>query len=70
MASAPSCGRPVSARLGARLGPKISETERAKDLDADARAALLLTAAPTLARLIALFRTPQELYPDEAQYWL
>ena len=30
----------------------------------------MLTAGLTLARLIALFRTPLELYPDEAQYWL
>jgi len=34
------------------------------------RTAFLLTAGLTLARLIALFRTPLELYPDEAQYWL
>jgi len=34
------------------------------------RTACLLTAGLTLARLIALFRTPLELYPDEAQYWL
>lgn len=34
------------------------------------RAALLLIAALTVARLIALFGTPLELYPDEAQYWL
>jgi len=39
-------------------------------VDADARAAILLTTALTFARLIALFRTPLELYPDEAQYWL
>ena len=38
--------------------------------DADWGAALLLTAGLTLARLVALFRTPLELYPDEAQYWL
>jgi 4-amino-4-deoxy-L-arabinose transferase-like glycosyltransferase len=43
---------------------------RSNEVDADARAALLLTAGLTLARLIALFRTPLELYPDEAQYWL
>src|SRR5258705_13890837 len=43
---------------------------RSTEVDADARAAILLTAALTLARLIALFRTPLELYPDEAQYWL
>lgn len=36
----------------------------------DTRAALALVAALTLARLVALFRTPLELYPDEAQYWL
>lgn len=36
----------------------------------DLRSAALLTAALTLARLVALFRTPLELYPDEAQYWL
>src|SRR6188474_3469351 len=36
----------------------------------DLRAAVLLTLALTFARLIALFRTPLELYPDEAQYWL
>ncbi|MBN8551828.1 MAG: glycosyltransferase family 39 protein [Caulobacterales bacterium] len=29
-----------------------------------------LTLALTLVRLIALFLTPLELYPDEAQYWL
>ena len=32
--------------------------------------ALWLVAGLTLVRLIALFRTPLELYPDEAQYWL
>lgn len=36
----------------------------------DLRGAILLTAALTAARLVALFRTPLELYPDEAQYWL
>ena len=43
-----------------------SSPRRADDL----RTAILLTAALTLARLVALFRTPLELYPDEAQYWL
>jgi 4-amino-4-deoxy-L-arabinose transferase-like glycosyltransferase len=52
------------------VGPRTSETVRSSEGDADSRAALLLTAALTLARLIALFRTPLELYPDEAQYWL
>ncbi|MFN4288075.1 MAG: ArnT family glycosyltransferase [Brevundimonas sp.] len=33
-------------------------------------ATLLLVGALTLARLIALFVTPLELYPDEAQYWV
>lgn len=34
------------------------------------RAAILIVAALTVARLVALFATPLELYPDEAQYWL
>lgn len=34
------------------------------------RDALALVAALAVARLVALFRTPLELYPDEAQYWL
>ena len=38
--------------------------------DADWSTALLLVAGLTLARLVALFRTPLELHPDEAQYWL
>jgi 4-amino-4-deoxy-L-arabinose transferase-like glycosyltransferase len=41
-----------------------------KTTEGDWSAALLLTAGLTLARLVALFRTPLELYPDEAQYWL
>jgi 4-amino-4-deoxy-L-arabinose transferase-like glycosyltransferase len=41
-----------------------------RGLDADLRAAMLLTAGLTLARLVALFATPLDLYPDEAQYWL
>src|SRR3954467_4711067 len=48
----------------------MSEPPRQTTLDPDTRAAVLLTAALTLARLVALFRTPLELYPDEAQYWL
>ncbi len=36
----------------------------------DLRAVLALVGALTLARLVALFATPLELYPDEAQYWL
>lgn len=34
------------------------------------RAAILLVAALAVVRLVALFATPLELYPDEAQYWL
>ncbi|HWU81152.1 MAG TPA: 4-amino-4-deoxy-L-arabinose transferase, partial [Caulobacter sp.] len=34
------------------------------------RATLWMVAGLTLVRLIALFVTPLELYPDEAQYWL
>ena len=51
-------------------GAKLPDAARANELDADTRAAILLTVALTFARLIALFRTPLELYPDEAQYWL
>lgn len=36
----------------------------------DLRAAVLLTAGLAMIRLVALFKTPLELYPDEAQYWL
>lgn len=35
-----------------------------------ATAALVLVAALTIARLVVLFVTPLQLYPDEAQYWL
>lgn len=34
------------------------------------RLTLLLTGVLTVLRLIALFASPLELYPDEAQYWL
>ncbi len=36
----------------------------------DWRPVTVLVAALTLARLVALFTSPLELYPDEAQYWL
>ena len=52
------------------LAPRDLDDTRPMAMHADARAVLLLTAGLTLARLIALFRTPLELYPDEAQYWL
>jgi len=34
------------------------------------RLTLLMVAGLTIVRLVALFLTPLELYPDEAQYWL
>jgi 4-amino-4-deoxy-L-arabinose transferase-like glycosyltransferase len=34
------------------------------------RIAVLIVAALTMVRLVVLFATPLELYPDEAQYWL
>jgi len=36
----------------------------------DFRGVIALIAALSLVRLVALFSTPLELYPDEAQYWL
>ncbi|HKP77837.1 MAG TPA: glycosyltransferase family 39 protein, partial [Phenylobacterium sp.] len=48
----------------------MPHSHRPPDAANDLRGAILLTAALTLARLVALFRTPLELYPDEAQYWL
>lgn len=45
-------------------------SEAGRDGRSDARAAVLIVAGLTLARLLALFQTPLELYPDEAQYWL
>src|SRR3954465_9441892 len=52
------------------MGGEMSEQSATRNLDPDTRAAVLLTAGLTLARLVALFRTPLNLYPDEAQYWL
>src|SRR6185437_3186463 len=46
------------------------EAAGARDGEAQTRIALWLVAGLTMIRLIALFRTPVELYPDEAQYWL
>lgn len=48
----------------------MSDNPRTSFFASDLRAAGLLTAALTAVRLLALFRTPLELYPDEAQYWL
>ncbi|WP_374656135.1 ArnT family glycosyltransferase [Phenylobacterium sp.] len=39
-------------------------------LDRHWRSVVLVTLALTAVRLVALFATPLELYPDEAQYWL
>src|SRR3954453_22724835 len=52
------------------MGREMSEQSATPSLNPDTRAAVLLTLALTMARLVALFRTPLELYPDEAQYWL
>ena len=48
----------------------MSDTPRPTEPESDARAALWLAFGMTFVRLFALFRTPLELYPDEAQYWL
>lgn len=48
----------------------MSQSLRPQGTPSDLRSALVLTAALAVARLVALFRTPLELYPDEAQYWL
>lgn len=47
----------------------MTDTARLRAPD-DWRAAILLTAGLTLVRLVVLFASPLELYPDEAQYWL
>ncbi len=48
----------------------MSDVTGARDGEAQTRMALWLVAGLTMVRMIALFRTPLELYPDEAQYWL
>jgi 4-amino-4-deoxy-L-arabinose transferase-like glycosyltransferase len=48
----------------------MPQSLRPQGIASDLRAAVLLAAALTVARLVALFATPLELYPDEAQYWL
>src|ERR1700755_879417 len=48
----------------------MSKNLRPQTPAGDLRSAALLIAALTVAPLVALFRTPLELYPDEAQYWL
>ena len=51
------------------VSPRMSPAEPGS-ADAETRMALLLIGGLTMVRLLALFRTPLELYPDEAQYWL
>lgn len=48
----------------------MSQAPPSSSDSADRRAAILLIAGLTLVRLVTLFSTPLELYPDEAQYWL
>src|SRR3954449_11605209 len=48
----------------------MSQSLRPQGTVADLRAAVLIAAGLALARLVVLFVTPLELYPDEAQYWL
>ena len=55
----------VSSRTSGPSPPGPSPDESALT-----RLAILLLAAISFVRLLALFRTPLELYPDEAQYWL
>ena len=47
-----------------------ADTLSAHGIDRQWRAVLLIAAALTAVRLVALFATQLELYPDEAQYWL
>ena len=51
------------------MTPPTAPSDAASDAGAW-RLALILAAGLTLLRVIALFATPLELYPDEAQYWL
>jgi 4-amino-4-deoxy-L-arabinose transferase-like glycosyltransferase len=48
----------------------MSQTPGPQRTAGDLRAAVLMVVALECLRLVALFRTPLELYPDEAQYWL
>ncbi|HEY3949974.1 ArnT family glycosyltransferase [Phenylobacterium sp.] len=52
------------------VSPRTPDPDQALQQQAETRTAMLLVGGLTLIRLIALFRTPLELYPDEAQYWL
>lgn len=42
----------------------------AHGIDRHWRSVMMITLALTAVRMVALFATPLELYPDEAQYWL
>ncbi|MBL8770481.1 MAG: glycosyltransferase family 39 protein [Phenylobacterium sp.] len=48
----------------------MTQPEAGRAAASDLRAAAVLVIGLSLARLGALFLTPLELYPDEAQYWL
>lgn len=48
----------------------MSQSVKPQGMAHDLRAAVLITMGLALVRLVALFKTPLELYPDEAQYWL
>src|SRR5437868_9195461 len=48
----------------------MSQSLRPQGTPAELRAAVLIAAGLALARLVAIFTTPLQLYPDEAQYWL
>ncbi|MBS0363134.1 MAG: glycosyltransferase family 39 protein [Proteobacteria bacterium] len=52
------------------VSPRTPDPAQISEQEAQTRTAMLLVGGLTLIRLIALFRTPLELYPDEAQYWL
>ncbi|WP_312161021.1 glycosyltransferase family 39 protein [Phenylobacterium sp.] len=55
------------------MRPKLAlstDTSSANGFDRHWRAVLMITMALTAVRMVALFATPLELYPDEAQYWL
>jgi len=54
----------------AQEGPVADPTPSVHGPDRHWRAVVMITAALTALRLAALFATPLELYPDEAQYWL
>ncbi|PZQ61521.1 MAG: 4-amino-4-deoxy-L-arabinose transferase [Phenylobacterium zucineum] len=48
----------------------MHQSLRPQRVAGDLRSALTLAVALAVVRFVALFRTPLELYPDEAQYWL